>query len=127
MSFTAHERKAASRSPQNITNFYGPVQSPQIQQGNTQAVQVTMTLNVDAEAIRAFLEHLKSVLPQLQLKPELASEANAEIQTIESQLASPNPKPGILSESLRSLRRILEGAGGGTVAQLIIELGKLLL
>jgi hypothetical protein len=42
-------------------------------------------------------------------------------------LNSPKPKEGILKESLRSVRNILEAAAGGVGGQLIIELGKLIL
>lgn len=126
LSFTEKEREAAGRSSQNITNFYGPVQSPQVLQGGDNAVQVAVSIKLDTAAVGAFVEALKVALPQLQLPDEQKNEIQAELGTLESQLKSPKPKTGILSESLRSVRTILEGAGGGVAAQLLIELGKLL-
>jgi hypothetical protein len=68
------------------------VESAQIQQGNTQAIQISVP--ADREAITAFLQHIKPALAHLNLDSTHLSEANAEIQTLESQLSSPNPKTG---------------------------------
>lgn len=125
LSFTAQERDVAIKSPQIITNFYGPVQSPQIQQGNETAVQVQAAF--DPVALAALLDQLKAAIPNLGLEQDAAAEVAAEIQTIGSQLGSPKPKAGILRESLKSIRSVLEGAAGGAAGQLIIEVGKLLL
>lgn len=126
LSFTEGERQKAGRSSQNITNFYGPVQGPQVLQGGDNAVQIAVSLKLDTAAVGAFVEALKAALPELQLSAPLKSEVQAELATLESQLKSPKPKSGILSESLRSVRTILEGAGGGVAGQLLIELGKIL-
>lgn len=126
LSFSAKEREVAMNSPQNINNFYGPIQNPQIQQGNQKAVQVLANVQLDIGAIQAFVNELKAQLPNLRLPHEQAAEAKSELETLESQIKSPKPKSRIMSESLRSIRKILEGAGGGVAAQLLIELGKLL-
>jgi hypothetical protein len=125
LSFTTEERDVARKSPQIITNFYGPVQSPQIQQGNETVVQVQAA--IDLTALAALLDQLKAALPNLGLEQDATTEVTAEIQTIKSQLGSPKPKTGILRESLRSIRTVLESAAGGAAGQLIIEVGKLLL
>jgi len=126
LSFSSQEQNAARRSPQNITNFYGPVQSPQIQQGSPQAIQITASISFQPEAIKAFLENLRDALKSLQISPEQKLEVDAELQTLEAQVKSPKPKSSILRESLSSIRRILESAGGGAAAHLLVELGKLL-
>lgn len=125
LSFSKQEKEAAVSTPRNINNFYGPVQSPQIQQDNQNAIQVSVQL--DLESVRKVAEMIKAALPSLDLSEDQTREAKAELETIDSQVGSPKPKTGILTESLRSLRKILEGAGGGAAAQVLIELGKLLL
>jgi len=126
LSFTHQEKEAAERSPQNITNFYGPVQSPQIQLGSPRAIQVSTTFTVDSAAIRSVLDMARRTLGSLDLRDDQRREVEAEIRTVESQLESPKPKTSIIREGLESLRRILEGAGGGATGQLLIKLGEIL-
>lgn len=126
LSFSPPEKEAARRSPQNITNFYGPVQTAQVQQGNERAIQVSVTAAPDPAAIRAFIASFRAELPTLGLEADARAEVEAEARTIEAQLESPKPKPAIIREGLRSIRAVLEGAAGGAAAQLLIELGKLL-
>lgn len=127
LSFTRQEKDAAEKSPQNVTNFFGPVQSPQIQQASTQPIQISVNGPLDIDAIRAFATAMRQVLDSIGIHPEQKEEAAAELRTIESQIESPKPKASIIREGLESLRRILEGAGGGAAGQLLLELGKLLL
>lgn len=126
LSFTPREKQQAGAHGYNITNFFGPVQSPQVQQGAERAVQVSVTLAADVEMIRRFLNDLRHQLSSLNLSPDARAEAEAEIATVEAQVQSPNPKPSIIREGLSSLGRILEGATGGAAGQLLIELAKLL-
>jgi truncated hemoglobin YjbI len=126
-SFTRQEQDAAERSPQNITNFYGPVQSAQIQQESPPAIQVSLNAALDLTAVRSFVQAMRETLDSLALDPEYRREAEAELSTVESQAESPKPKPTIIREGLESLRRILENAGGGVAAQLLVELGKLIM
>jgi hypothetical protein len=123
LSFTHQEKEAAEQTPQSITNFYGPVQ---IQQGSPRATQVLTAFTVDPAAIRSFLEMVRQRLGSLDLRDDQRREVEAEIRTVESQLESPQPKTSIIREALESVRRILESAGGSAVAQLLIELGRIL-
>ena len=126
LSFTPQEKEAARKSPQNITNFYGPVQSPQIQQGSIDAIQISFSSNFDIDLIKSFIEDLKKSLTELNLDSESRKEVESDYQTVQSQLISPKPKFNIIKESLNSIRRILEGAGGAISARLLQELIKLL-
>jgi hypothetical protein len=127
LSFTPEEKHQAGSHSYNITNFFGPVQGPQVQQGSERSVQVSATFDFNVEAVRALLDRFRAHLDALDLNPSTRAEAEAEIATVDAQLRSPRPKPSIVREGLQSLRSILEGAGGGAAAQLLIELGKLLL
>ena len=125
LDFTDEERITAESVPQNIVFFVGPVQSPQIQQGNTQAVQINISNNVDFKAISDFIERLKATLPKISLDENSLLELNAEIRTIETQLESPKPKSTILNECLHSLRKILESGAGAALGHILVEIGKL--
>ena len=126
LSFTDREKKVAEQSPQNITNFFGPVQSPQVQQGSTQPIQVSASLTVDMAALASVVPKIRQALESLELSDDVRNEAEAEVATLESQIKSPKPKASIIREGLESLRRILEGAGGGAAGQLLVEVGKIL-
>lgn len=127
LTFTPAEKQVAEKHSYNINNFYGPVQNPQIQQEANQAMQVTVPSLPDGPAIQAFLSELKTALTNMSLSSESGAELRAEIETVETQLSSPKPKPTIIRECFSSMRRLLEGAGGGAAAHLLVELGKLLM
>jgi len=126
LAFSENEKKAAFQSPQNINYFYGPVQSPQIAQGNQQVIQASSTFPLDKEAILKFIEELHVAIRNIELDPTKKLELESEIATVQAQVSSPNPKNSILKESLSSIKTILEGAGGSAVGQLLIEAGKVL-
>ena len=121
MTFTAQEAHSAQGTPQAVNNFYGAVHNPQIQQSNATAVQVHSRHQIDSEAISSFLALLASKIQDLQLSTDQESELRAEVETISSQLTSPKPKSTILRECGRSIRSILEKAGGTVVASLLTD------
>jgi hypothetical protein len=126
MSFTPVERETAGKTLYNINNFYGPVQSPQIQQETSQSIQISSIEQVNIPELRAFLGALQKQIDRLNLLEEVKQELSAEIKTAEAQADSPKPKNSVIKESLGSIKRILEGAGGGVAANLLMQLGSLL-
>jgi hypothetical protein len=127
MAFSENEKKAAFQNPQNINYFYGPVQSPQIAQGNQQAIQVSSTFILEKETILKFIKELHNAIQNIELDPTKKLELESEMATVQAQVSSPNPKKSIVRESLSSIKTILEGAGGSAVGQLLMEAGKMLL
>ncbi len=121
MSFTPQETQSAKETPQAVNNFYGPVHNPQIQQSNATAVQVNSQSHIDSDVLSSFLGLLVHQIKDLQLSTDQESELNAEVETISSQLASPKPKSPILRECVRSIRSILEKAGGSVAASIISD------
>ena len=121
MSFTPQETQSAKETPQAVNNFYGPVHNPQIQQSNATAVQVNSQSHIDSDALSSFLKLLVHQIKDLQLSTDQESELNAEVETISSQLASPKPKSPILRACVRSIRSILEKAGGSVAASIISD------
>ncbi|GMV31877.1 MAG: hypothetical protein AMXMBFR59_40020 [Rhodanobacteraceae bacterium] len=67
-----------------------------------------------------FSAELRQIISELEEVKNLGGEAKAElaaeIGTLKSQCESPKPKAGIVKESLGSVRRILEEAGGNLMA-----------
>jgi hypothetical protein len=123
------EVERALSNPDQPTHFFPPVVNimhvhtmvnSQVQQGShgsTQNVSITQSQVAD---LRSFVNELKQRLPELHLSAHARSVAEADIGTIEAQLASPTPKRGILKESLASVRTIMEGAAGSLVASDLI-------
>lgn len=108
-----------------ITGNTSPVQqgSPGAQQQSASpgATQVTGDA-VDLPRVRAFIQKFNEHAHQLQLSSELAAEIRAEVATIRAQSESPKPKSHVIRESLRSVRSILEQAGGGVGAAALLEI-----
>lgn len=125
-SFTTHEKESAHKTSYNINMFYGPVQRPQIQQQAHQPVQVSSAQQFDTDAVKEFIMTLHKKIVALEISPEQGGEIESELKTVEAQINSPKPKHGIIKETLLSIKRILEGAGGGVAAQLLLQLGSLL-
>lgn len=127
LSFTTEEKKVAEMQSYNINNFYGPINALQIQQQTENSIQISSTSPIDLELLKTFISKLRATIPQLFISNDKALELKAEVETVETQSKSPNPKPNIIKQSLSSIRRILEGAGGNIAAQLLIELGKIII
>lgn len=127
LSFTTEERKMAEKTSYNINNFFGPVQSSQIQQQTSQSYQFVTENKLDLDLLKGFLQSLSNQIDKMNLKPEVEKELISDITTLKSQTESPKPKQSIITESIGSIRRILESAGGGVASQLLIQLGKALL
>ena len=62
---------------------------------------------------------LREQITTLPLSPAVASELASDISTVESQLASPNPKRAIIRDGLHSVKRILEGVAANVGADWI--------
>ncbi|EJM7847168.1 TPA: hypothetical protein NJ307_004499 [Vibrio parahaemolyticus] len=126
MTFSNNEKKAAESVTYKITNNIGSMQNSQIQQA-TDNSQQSQELSISNEDIAQFIEFLKLSLTQLDLNKDEQAEIEAEIVTIDSQLASPRPKKLVLGECLKSVRNIIEGTTGSLVATgLLAQLGAII-
>lgn len=100
----------------NVHQMHGSV----IQQGTTNSAQKVKLTSAEKIEIDEFIKKLKLALPELTLTKEANSEVSADIATIEAQIGSERPKAGIIKESLLSIQRILEGAGGAILAHQLL-------
>ena len=97
----------------------------QASNGATQTVSITPEVKED---IAKLVSVLKEILDKQDLKQEQSDELKSDISTIESQLGSPKPKKGIISESLSSAKNILENAStiAVTVAPIVAQITSIL-
>jgi hypothetical protein len=109
----------AEASASNTINIGGDVRGSAIQQGTVGSTQtVTTTSGIDVQAAVAALAELRAALLTTGIE---APELEADLATIDVQLASPGPKTGILRESIASVRRIAEGIVAGGAAPEVLH------
>lgn len=120
MTFSKEEQQAADQVTYQITNNIGSMQNSQLQQDSSGALQ-NLEVETDLEQVIGFINRLKDNTEQLYLNPDSVDELKTEISTIEIQSGSPKPKMSIISEALRSIRTILEGATGNVTASSFLE------
>jgi len=118
--------RAISRSePQPLTQyntaiFQGSIGQAQVQQATDHSSQHIESVDVDKLA--RLVESLKNDIGKINVSPEIQNELAAETATLEAQAKSPKPKHTIVKESLSTIRRILEGAGGTIAAHLLLQM-----
>lgn len=119
------EVEEALSQPEQPTHFFPPAVSiisigmmsnSTIQQASPGAVQDVDFEVAEVHEIRAVVQEVKLKLDELELEIDERRQAEAEVATIEAQLGSPKPRRTSISESLTSLRGILEGAAAAVVA-----------
>jgi hypothetical protein len=127
------EVERALSKPEAPTHYFPPVVNilhvqsmvgSQIQQGTNGSIQ-SQTQSIsqnDLAGIQALLTSVQQNLSNLGLSPDAMAEAQSEIQTVEAQLRSSKPKPGILRESLQTLRNLVEGVASNALAASILPL-----
>ncbi len=120
-----HEVEEARSRPDKPTEHFPPANNisvqymigSQIQQGSPGATQLlTIVSQSDIQGIEAFIDSLKQSVDQLGLDEDQRAEFEADIQTVEAQIASPKPKQQVVRPGLESIRRILEGSASAAVA-----------
>ena len=78
-------------------------------------VQMIYTPN-DLADIRSLITDIFDQRKEIGLTPEKLTELEAEVQTIQTQLAKQTPNHSIIKEAGKTIRNILEGAVGSTLA-----------
>lgn len=117
MSFSREEKNIAQANIYNVENlFQGNVAHSQVQGRALNSPQTQANTVIDTAQLLRVVGELNSRIDQLALNADTVSELRAEIQTLESQTNSPNPKRSILREALGSIGRILENTTGNVVA-----------
>lgn len=126
LSFTDAEQKTAATMATNVAHIYGPVQNYQVQQGSDQSTQTAIVVSpLDLDKVSEIVRAITQGMATLKLSHEAEAELKADVATMQAQLGSPTPKPGVIRECLQSARRVLEGAGGSAAGELAIRIGAL--
>lgn len=98
--------------PASVVNYInvGTMTNSNIAQASPNANQ-TVTLSPETKQdLQDLLVSLKEILKNQDLKGDQSDVLQSDVSAIESQLESPKPKKGIISESLASAKSILESA-----------------
>jgi hypothetical protein len=124
------EVEQAQSQPDEPTQHFAPINlvyghtftnSP-IQQGSPGATQSLTVLSQDHQSqLEGIVRSLQTSINDLGLGDEDKAELEAEVRTLEAQVASPKPKKEIVRPSLQSAKRILEGAAVTVAGHEIIE------
>jgi len=126
MSFSKEEKEKAQSITYNIKNYIEGVVQSQIQIESVAGNQNLVVSQFDVSKLKEVIQALRASAGEIDLEENAKAELAAEIQTLESQAASPKPKTSIIRESLLSVKSILEGAAGSLVASgLLSQIGKL--
>jgi len=116
--------------PVNVVNNIqiGTMTNSNIVQAGENATQTVMMSQESKKEISEIVMLLKKFVANQEIQQEKRDELKSEISTIESQINSPKPKSGIISESLSSAKSILESASNiaVTVAPVVAQISTIL-
>lgn len=124
------EVEKALTNPEESTHYFPSVvniinikemSGSQIQQGTCNSIQEVNYNLLDIENIKIAIGDIKSRIDSLSMNISDYQEAKTQIATVEAQLTSRNPNPAIVSECVKTLRSLLEGAIGSVLAAEILQ------
>ena len=116
--------------PPSVVNYInvGTMTNSNIAQASHDAYQ-NITLNEDVKSnLTALIDTLKEILNKQCLYAEQQEILKSDVSTLESQINSPRPKTGIISDCLSSAKGILESAStiAVTVAPVITQISSII-
>ncbi|QCT47302.1 hypothetical protein FORC086_25940 [Bacillus cereus] len=120
MTFSEKEKEMAVKSTAPIINHIGTMINSQLQQNTEHSNQSLKVEEFKIESLDSLISSLDQFQKELQ-EPKLKQELASEIEVLQSQLKSPNPKKVIIKEALKSVRNIAEGTTGSIVATGILQ------
>ncbi len=121
MSFSDKEKEKAAEIHYQIGNFISNISHSQIQQGAISSKQEVEITSENKEVLRELLKNYSEAKEKLELEPEKRNELEADMQSLSSQLDSPKPKFAVIQSCLKSVKSVLENAGGSVVGSLLLE------
>jgi hypothetical protein len=77
-------------------------------------------IDLKSEEFRNLVEGIKQLAQDEQLSPEARTQIGVDIATVELQLNSPQPKVGVIKESMLSVKGVLDNATGSLIAAGVI-------
>jgi hypothetical protein len=126
MSFSTEERQKAKSVIYNVENYFESTVSHS-QVGTVNSTQQNFSSPLDIANLLRVIAELKAKVNNFGLTDSAKDELDPEMTTLEAQAASPRPKRTIITESLQSIRSILEQAAGTLAASaVLLEISKYL-
>jgi hypothetical protein len=122
------EIEESQSNPDSPTQHFLPMNVIHIENMNNSAIQQgtsysTQTINFNVnktEDLKKIINEIENIKEQITLDRLVFDELVSEIDTLKSQIKSPKPKNIIVTESLKTIRSILEGVAGNATTPLII-------
>ncbi len=110
-----------SNSQYSTFNNFAPITGAQIQVGSHGSFQTisSQTIDQSRQDLVRFVKEVRDNLDIIGLMPDAKQTLSEDMDTIDIQLKSKNPKSLIVRESLKSARTILEGAVGSVGGALL--------
>ncbi|MGI8682343.1 MAG: hypothetical protein ACR2JO_09525 [Mycobacteriales bacterium] len=106
----------------NVTTIRGNVSGSQFQQGSPGATQ-SSTFTVDQrQQVADFSRAVRDALPTLGLDPATAGRTAQDLDVLDRELASPEPRESILQAMGTSVRKVVEGVATGAATAAILGL-----
>lgn len=93
-----------------------------IQQGVSNSSQSIVFSEEKKNDLKTVIKELELIKEKLIFNHEIIEEFEAELSTLKSQEKSPKPKKIIISESLRTIRNLIEGIAGNMITPSVSEL-----
>lgn len=125
MKFTDEEKKIASEKNYTVNNFYGNVSNSQIQQNSNYSSQ-TINNSLDIDKIVKVLELINTHKKDILVSLDNPKDFEKELDVVNGEVKKANPSNVVLSQSLKTLRNILEGITGNVIAAGILYQLKLI-
>ncbi len=120
MGFTKEEKEKASSQHYTVNNFYGNISKSQFQQGAAYSDQTLINEDVDLKKVVELVALIKDNYDKFDTDEIKKKEIEVEIEKIEAQTSSTNPKPNIIIEGIKSIRSVLEGMAGNLMSSAIL-------
>jgi len=124
------EIEKALTKPEEPTEHFPPniniiaiqhMEQSQIIQDSPGAKQVVSITVEQSKEILEVVKLLRNSVDKLNLSEQLKNDYNINIQTIELQMKTSQPKKGITADCLSSIKKILEGVASSVIAQQLLE------
>jgi hypothetical protein len=116
----ANPAKPTEHFPALNVIYVGEMTDSQIQQASPVATQMAFREDKYGE-LEELLQLLRDSIDELALESQDKSDLQSDIQTIEAQTTKSKPSRAIITESLRSIRSVLEKLVASVLAQALLQ------
>lgn len=120
MSFTKDEIGTANEQSYSVQNFYGDINDSQIQGNSKSSPQSQSRSTVDKDAIKDIIKSIEENKAQIPMSSKNQDILSDSIRVLQEEIEKPDPKKNTISEKIKTIRNIMEGAAGSIIASGIL-------